>query len=383
MQVTVAAGHTGASLTYNVADRAYTQAQQLAQIITRTFGSTGTSYNPASPPVTPANGGYLYDLAPNGQTIKATGFQAVVVQNNSGAATVVGGGNYNQTVLGGNGGLTFTDTNDAWWHNTTVALGGGNNSVNFSGSQGFVQAYTDSGNNTIVGGVGETLIDAGVGNNTVSLGGGNSAVIVEGHDNVYLGSGNAVIAIDTVPGANATVHGSSSSSYLLFENGSAASTVTAGAGTDYVYGSVGGGVFTGGSAGGNVLLGGSGAVTLFGGGAYDYLQGGSNGNNSIKAAGGNSTLVASAAGSDTLVAGTGKDTINLVSETAGKNYTVGGYSTNDLLLIDQANAGSATIPGADKVSGGNSVITLSDNTKITLTGYTGALNVGSPHGWGW
>jgi Ca2+-binding RTX toxin-like protein len=373
MQVTVAAGHGSASLTYNVADRAYTQALQLAQIITKTFGTTGTSYNPASPPVTPANGGYLYDLAPNGETIKASGFQAVVVQN-SGPATVVGGGNYNQTVLGSDGGLTFTDTNDSFLHSTEVVLGGGNNSVNFSGSRGLVQAYTDSGNNTIVGGVGISLLDGGVGNNTVSLGGGLSDVMVEGHDNVYLGSGVAVVAVDTVPGANATIHGSSASSELIFDNGNAASTVTAGAGTDYVYGSVGGGVFTGGSAGGNVLLGGTGAVTLFGGGSYDYLQGGSNGDNSIKAAGGNSTLVASAGGSDTLVAGTGNDTFSLVTETAGKNYTISGYSAADHIVVDKAGFTGAT----DKVVGGSSIITLSDNTKITLVGYN-STNINFGH----
>jgi Ca2+-binding RTX toxin-like protein len=371
----VAAGHGSASLTYNVADRAYAQAASLATAITQAFGTTGTSYNPASPPVTPANGGYLYDLAPNGQTIKATGFNAVVVQN-SGAATVIGGGYSSQYVLGSNGGLTFVDTNDSSSHATDVVLGGGNNTVNFSGSKGIVQAFISNGNNTVLGGLGTTLIDAGVGNNTVSLGGGTSAVIVEGHDNIFLGSGTAVVAVDTVPGANVTIHGSSTSSALVFTNGNAASTVTAGAGSDLVYGSVGGGVFTGGSAGGNVLLGGTGAVTLFGGGANDYLQGGSNGNNSIKAAGGNSTLVASSGGSDTLTAGTGTDTLSFAAEVANKNYTVTGYNATDLLQIDSAHYGSATIPGADKVSGGNSVLTLSDNTKITLIGYTGSLHLG-------
>jgi Ca2+-binding RTX toxin-like protein len=374
MQVTVAAGHGSASLTYNVADRAYTAAKQSARLITRMFGTTGTSYDPASPPVTPANGGYLYALAPTGETIKANGFQAVVVQN-SGAATVVGGGNSNQTVLGSNGGLTFVDTNDTSAHDTFVDLGGGDNVVNLSGSQGLLRVDIDNGSNTIIGGNGAKYIDAGAGGNTVSLGGGYSNVFVEGHDDVYLGAGIAVVQVNGDAGANATVHGSSSAfSDLWFINGAAASTVTAGAGTDYVYGSVGGGVFTGGSAGGNVLLGGTGAVTLFGGGSYDYLQGGSNGDNSIKAAGGNSTLVASAGGSDTLVAGTGKDTFSLVTEAAGKNYTISGYSAADHIVVDKAGFTGAT----DKVVGGSSIITLSDNTKITLVGYN-STNINFGH----
>jgi Ca2+-binding RTX toxin-like protein len=373
-QVTVAAGTGSASLTYNVADRAYTQALAVANLITSTFGTTGTSYNPAKPPVTPANGGYLYDLSPSG-SINATGFNAVVLQN-SGPATLTGGGSSAQYVLGSNGGLTFIDTNDSSAHNTEVVLGGGNNTINFAGSKGETYAFVDQGNNTVIGGNYATLIEAGVGNNVESLGGGASAVLVSGHDNVYLGAGVAVVQVDTVAGANATIHSSSASQGLVFYNGNSASTVTAGGGSVDVAASVGGGVYYGGSAGYNELLGGTGAVTLFGGGTYDYLQGGSNGNNSIKAAGGNSTLVASAGGSDTLAAGTGVDTLSFVTEVANKNYTVTGYTGSDLLQIDSAHYGSATVPGADKVSGGNSVLTLSDNTKITLIGYTGSLHLG-------
>jgi hypothetical protein len=380
-QVTVSAGNNSVVLTYNVTDRAYVEAKTVAAAIDAAFGGLGTPFNPGLPPAGSTHGGYLYALASSTPAIiDAAGFQAVVVQNDVKGTIVLGGGDAAQSVLASNGGLTFIDEDGGVSDNTTVAAGGGANLISFAGSRGSVAAYVADDSSTLIGGNGDTYFADGIGHNRIVLGAGTSSVDVGGNDSIQLGSGSVTIRVDN-GSASVTITGSShvaasAGTALTLFNGNAASKVSGGAGSYLIDGGVGGGVFAGGSAGHNVLKGGLGSVTLFGGGQDDSLVGAAAGHNSITAAGGNTTLVASAAGEDTLVAGARSDTLSFVKETPGSVYEVKNYNAEDLLLLDKANAGSATITGADHIGGHNSTITLSDDTRITLIGYTGHVNIG-------
>jgi len=162
---------------------------------------------------------------------------------------------------------------------------------------------------------------------------------------------------------------------LFAGNSTAANFVTGGAGSYYIVGGSGGGVFTGGSAGSNQLYAGSGATTLVGGGANDLLWGGS----------GTSVLQAATSGFQDLVAGSGATTLigagssgyvafDFTQHTAGNTYIVQNFiSSNDLLWLNNAADETAAISGAT-VTSGNTTLTLADNTKIVLQGFTGTVS---------
>jgi Ca2+-binding RTX toxin-like protein len=200
---------------------------------------------------------------------------------------------------------------------------------------------------------------------------GNSNVfLLGGADTIFAGSGQTTVG--AVSGA--LVHAGAGG--LIFIGGSAASTVIGGTGSETLFGAAGGGYLTGGAGGANFIVAGSGAATIIGGGTADTLVGGT-GNDLLIAGKGNETLVAGL-GADTLTgSGTGNDVFSFVNEVGKQTYTIDafhvtGATTGDTLLFKNA-ADQAAALASYTVSGGSSVLSLADGTKITLEGYTGGI----------
>jgi Ca2+-binding RTX toxin-like protein len=306
-----------------------------------------------------------------------------------------GGGGYVSYVDGVRGGYTI-----AKGVSIQTALGGsGNDQLTGNDNGCYLDAGT--GNNTIIGGAGNDtihssgndIIAAGAGSNLVALVAGSSTVFSTGSDTVVTGAGAAVIGVQA--GGADVVFGASGR--LTFIGGAQASTVVGGAGSETLFAGAGGGVFSGGSGGGNVILAGTGASTVFGGGANDVIF--AQGSGQVLVAGaGNETLngtgatggtviyagsgadfIAGSAGSDVIFGGTGQSTVlggggaNLYAFRQG---TAGQMVINDfnqaagdkLTLLGFAGGAAQSALAAAQVTGAGTILTLSDNTRITLSG---------------
>lgn len=190
---------------------------------------------------------------------------------------------------------------------------------------------------------------------------------------------------------------------------SAQAVVLGNAGAVTAFGGNAGGLFYGGTSGNNSLIGGNGAVTLVGGNNNDLLAAGaggatiSSGANYLFAGAGNETLTASSVtgtnlfqagtggdvmtsdgtGTQYFFAGSGSSTMTGSSITGAQNvYYFGGSLTggNDVIMnysttSDQVNilngqkiAAITSVTAAATFPQGGTLVTLSDNTQITLAG---------------
>ena len=266
---------------------------------------------------------------------------------------------------------------------------------------------------------------AGLGSNIISTGSAFDQVITTGSDivvgNTVPGGGGSDTIGAVGSGSDFVLAGSSNIVFL--STSTSASTIVGGTGSDTLFAGPAGGVFFAGTGGNSTLVGASGATTLVGGGSGDQLfavytagQGPTTPGSSYLVAGsGNETLVAdydsrgvqlfagnnatinffnvkgntvfyTGPGADTIYAGTGNATVNafpgslpevfsFINGKAGGNDQYNGFSSGDQLqLVGYGSGAQAAALASATVTGGNTVITLSDNTKITLTGYTSQLN---------
>jgi Ca2+-binding RTX toxin-like protein len=361
-------------LQYDANNLALINAQALASMIDRDYPNA--TYNRPGNFITGTEGGdYQIDRGgaiKSGQPIDAVNWQAVVIQGNyqnghGVRATVTGGSDgQSQVVLVGNEGLVY---NDSLTGNDTVVTGGGNSLINFgSGQDAF---YAAAGNNTVNGGGAGDTIYAGIGQNLINLSSGYASVISAGADTVNLGSGRAVVSVtgagsDMVIGS-ATVAGSGYS--LTFIGGSASSTVLGGAGSYNIDAGAGGGSFTGGSAGHNSIFGGSGNVTIRGGGAGDTLSAGSG-----------NALIEAGPGNESLIGGSGIDTFSFAARGAAATDTIRGFTQHDFINIAGATPTDVSFAlNHQVISGGTDTITLEDGTKVELLGFTTKLGSGNFH----
>ena len=361
----------GYDLGFNTSDRAYIQAQALANALNSTYGASPTQVFPG--PVTP--GGLVISTDQFGTSIEnLAGFSAIAIQDTGNPQSIIGGGAANQTVVAGLGDLTFfaqgTATED--YSNITLAAIGGNNLISFAGNNGNDVAWASTGDDTVIAGDGVNSILLGAGHNSVQGGSGLTSIEVNGNDTLSLGTGSAIVYVDpAAAGATELVHGSAhttvptgNGSYsLIFINGSGASTVQSGAGSYHILGGTGGGVFTGGSDGSNYLAGGTGNTTLNGAGNNDFLVGGS-GTNLIRAGNGATVFIDAGTGASSIHSGTGNDFI-----TASGNDTIqvgSGFSYVD------ASGAPATVSAL--VRGANSV-TTGNNYSLDFVGGAGASTI--------
>lgn len=262
--------------------------------------------------------------APSGTatSIASDGFtrltNALLFTNGAGHSTVVGG-------------------NDAAAGGGTVY--GGTGSVTVFGGRNYVAGGT-AGNNLVVSTVGDTM-----------AGGGSGDLLVgdSGHDLILAGVGNETL---TSSGESTTGTGTGA---LIF-GGTGASLIAAGALFDTV-------------------VAGSGATTMFGGsGALNFLDAGSGADVIVTGLHGDSVQAGS--GSATVFATQGTNVIRFLDGHAGGTDIISGFKvgTDKLALSGYAGNGAQAGITNSQVTGGSTILTLADNTRITLFGVS---NLGS------
>ena len=407
-------------VTYNTSD-AVGAATALASAINAVVQSPGVStqvLTAAGATTAPAAGtvGQLVVTNSGSPFLVASGPDKIVVVNGTSAVTVAGSGTDNVSVIAGSGGLTFnagTQANGADARGVVVVAGDGNNVIGTgTGVDGSMFVQTGAGNDSILAVRGFNTVSAGLGTNLIGTGTANDLIYTEGLD---------IVVGDTVPGAGGAdtitalaggkdfVFGQSSS--ITFVNSSLlASTLVGGSGTDTIFGGVGGGLYFAGTGGNSSLVGGAGSVTLVGGGSGDQLfsnpNGATTGSAYLVAGAGNETIsgasdsrgitafagnnqsvngalvqantvVFGGAGNDTLYAGTGNatlvsgggtDTFGFINGFGGGSDLITGFTATDTIKLFGYSAAAALASAT--VSGGNTLITLSDNTRITIGGFT-------------
>jgi hypothetical protein len=354
---------------------------------------------------------------------------------NQSSGTVVVAGSQTTTVIESNTTGTFIFANNA--ANSKVFLDGGFNAF-FNGndtSSALVNLYsasTQGGTSAAIvdGARGSTTVNVYDGTLLNVLQGNVSVVAQTGTVTVEVSaSSDNSTSVVTVSGAEGTTinyvaNGGNSfinagaANVLVFESGLGGSeTLFGGSGSDTVL--AGNGYFQGGSFGNNLLATSTvaGAATLVGGGNNDVLSG-YGARDLLEAGSGNVTLAGFANGGQTFVLGSGQDillgdsvgndTIKLGSGSAmidlghatvnntqlgitslasgnvimeqsgisGGNVTINGFSPQDVGwgVWDVVSLNSGVTATSIVASGGSTVATLSDGTKITFTGVTGTAN---------
>jgi len=305
---------------------------------------------------------------------------------------------YNGTVITGDGSDTIASAGNfdiRTGIGNDVIFAYGDNTVAAGGSLGYV-THTDLVAN------GSNIIVSGNGNDTIALNGISDVVFGSGYgtDTINGGFGYAEIA----PGSQS----------INFVGGLGATTVFAGTGSDTVSLGNDGDLVFGGTAGHNNLTGG-GALsgggsthisTLFGGGNGDLLTARGYGQTTL-VANGNATLTGAAStannifyglvgnaslqggnGADTFVVGgstvpggvsdtvnggPGQDLISILAGRAGSNITITSFTGAERVTLQGYAGGSATEAAralATAQIGGSTVLTLPDNTRVTIVGVT-------------
>ncbi len=215
---------------------------------------------------------------------------------------------------------------------------GGPDRIRSVGVSQVVEVFAGSGNDTIIGGLGDDLITAGngddvvrgtMGNDFISGGNGNDLLLgQDGDDFVMGGEGN-----DTLLGE---------AGGDILEGGGGNDSVDGGAGRDSLNGSGGNDLLIGGSGNDSIVTGPArgpvvGSDTAFGGGGNDTIVG-STGSDELRGEAGND-FVDGGLGNDTIFGGADNDTL---LGAVGGDSVVGGNG-DDLLLGDR---------GADTIRGG-------------------------------
>ncbi len=369
-------------------------------VILSTSGGTGmgsdvpyevtVAYLPGPPiPGVPRSG--VVNVPANGPSANALFLldtDAYTLQLNGGSGTVITGDGNDTIASAGNFAIRTGIGND-------VIFAYGDNTVAAGGSLGYATHTSLVAN-------GSNIIVSGNGNDTIAMSGISDVVFGSGYgtDTINGGSGYAEIA----PG----------SQNINFVGGLGATTVFAGTGSDTVSLGNDGGLVFGGTAGHNNLTGGGAlsgggstqSSTLFGGGNGDLLTARGYGQTTL-VANGNATLTGAAStannifyglvgnaslqggnGADTFVVGgstvpggvsdtvnggPGQDLISILAGGTGSNITITSFTGAERVTLQGYAGGSATEAAralATAQVGVSTVLTLSDNTRITFVGIT-------------
>ena len=275
----------------------------------------------------------------------------------TGLATLFGGAGGTVSYVGSVGGAVY------------VASASGSETLNASGSStsneeialyatvGSAQDIIEgSGSNTVYGGAGATTVQATSGSELVSGGSGSLTFIG--------GSGSAVVY-----GGSGTASVVGGSAGVTFGGGTGTATLS---GTATAYGVAGEEIDYTGASGGLNYLAGTGAETLNAAssstanllwasastGTTDVVSGGS----------GNDTLIAGA-GNDTLTGGAGSNLFTFINSRSGGTDVITDFNAADEVFLQGYGAGeAASVLQNAVIAGGNTTLTLADNTKITFLG---------------
>ncbi len=256
-----------------------------------------------------------------------------------------------------------------------------------------------SGNDTLTMGSANATVTAGTGNNTLSLGSGAVSVNSMGNDTITAGAGPATVNAT----GNALVIANGPLAFLNTGQGSATVVGVNGTAPVTIFGGQGGGLFAGSKGGGNVIAAGTQSSVIFGEGNNDIMAANGSGQDLIAAGSGNEAIIGvngsgnnvfwggsgsdifgagsgtdfyiAGSGSNTIIGGTGADfysilkgfssggSVDIFGFNPGKGdalFLAGGYGANE----------AANAVASETVSGGVTMLHLSDNTTIKLEGVT-------------
>ena len=177
---------------------------------------------------------------------------------------------------------------------------------------------------------------------TMYGGGDNDLLVATGTDNSYPSAASKANIL-VAAGGRETLTGSGSSGRNVFFGSSGADVIAAGAGASTIVGGIGIATISGGS-GSAAIFAGAGRDVLLGGSGADYIQAG--------------------AGNATLFVGSGMDLIGVVNGQAGGSLVVSGFRTATDRISAQGYAAAPVVT----TGGGNTVLTFSDHTQVTLLG---------------
>ncbi|MGY6768087.1 calcium-binding protein [Komagataeibacter sp. NFXK3] len=214
--------------------------------------------------------------------------------------------------------------------------------VNTADSEGFFNSGSGNAAVTINGGAydtinaGTALVVSGLDDSTINASG--SATLT------FISPGTAMPVADTVTGGNATIFGAAGVELSAATSGT--TTYYAGSGNETLDGGTAGAVYAVAGSGNDMLVGGTGNNTLVGGMGNDTLVGGSG-----------ATEFEFIKGKDS-----GTDIIQDFGKSAGNAILLSGYDATPASIqsmLDQAT-----------ISGGNTTVSLDDQTQITFVGVT-------------
>ncbi len=291
------------------------------------------------------NGGAVIDATDQTTTVFA-GPLGLTYNNGSGHALLVGaispgsvftgegldefggmtvqGGTGSVTVFGGNGtGLFYGGT-----AGDNVLIGGAD-----------LSAYSVGGGYAQQG----RLVAYAPGASTLFGGGNNDLLVASGTDNTQPTNPASNFNVLVAAGGSETLTGAGSTGRNLFYGGTGADVIAAGGGASTIVAGSGAATISGGT-GAAAIFAGTGRAVVLGGTGSDYVQAG--------------------AGNATLFAGSGMDLIGVVNGQAGGSLVVSGFRTATDRISVQGYAAAPVVA----TGGGNTVLTFSDHTQITLLG---------------
>jgi Ca2+-binding RTX toxin-like protein len=304
-------------------------------------------------------------------------------------------------------------------------------------SGGVYNVIVGAGSNTIALETGQSTVSTGLGMNAVALGTSTSVVNAAGGETTVFGDVAQGAApgsgSDTVNAGAGYVSVYGGHSNFTFMGGTGTVTVQGVGGSDTVFANGSTGLFASGTAGNSLIQGGNASATAVSTFTDSNGLHVTSGQLLVGIANGDQ-LVAAASGAEALHAGAGNETLNGSSSTANNSYYTGsnaavnggtfyavtqvstgagtstvfggtGFSTvtggsgsNTYEFVQgQAGGGTMTVTNFDpskdqvrlygyasgtaqaavagaQVGSGGTVVTLSDNTRITFQGYTGGFN---------
>ncbi|MGI3776066.1 MAG: beta strand repeat-containing protein [Janthinobacterium lividum] len=286
---------------------------------------------------------YTTEIDATDQTTTVFAGQMPLAYNNgAGHATIVGAIQP---------GLPFTDEGPSIFGSMTVQGGTGSVTVFGGNSTSLLYGGTAGGNVLIAGAdlsaypsgevargfvKGPDFVAYAPGGSTLFAGGGNDLLVASGTDNNGF---NTLLAA----GGSETLTGAGSTGRNLFFGGTGADVIVAGGGASTVVAGPGAATISGGS-GAAAIFAGAGSAVVLGGSGADYVQAG--------------------AGNATLFAGAGMDIVGVVSGQAGGSLVVSGFRAG----IDRVSAQGYAAGPVVASGGGSTVLTFSDQTRVTLLG---------------
>jgi hypothetical protein len=379
-------GATGAIVTVPFTGSAnYALAQHLAALINTAApaslyaGGTGT-LNATNAPATPSGSGVTEEVTSIGGALSVAPGTNFLTDNAAGAVTVQGTPFLN--VLAGTGGLTFFGASAG---NGSIAVGGGDNVISLPNGSQYYAALGTGSDTVFAGGNGTVDASAGGGSNlifvspianthnvvysagtrdTIIAGAGHATIGESGSGaTIYLGSGSAVVADG---GTADTVIGGPGTGVATLFGGSGEMVWGDGKTLDFIAGVNNASTVAGGVA--DTVFGAAGSdVTYLSGPTGATLSAGA-GNETLNAAGSTQNdMLVGGSGTTTFTVGTGADTVAFFDGRAGGTDIVSGFTSKDTLLDSGYGAAAPTV----SASGGNTMVTLGDGTKVTLTDFSG------------